>query len=64
MTPSLTPSELLRIWVVYVGQGDGLVIQLPTRYDYDPDPGDDDDVRSERVEILIDGGSDSGQDAQ
>lgn len=49
--------DLLRIWVVYVGQGDGLLIQLPTRYNYDPDPGDNDDERTERLDILIDGGS-------
>ena len=49
--------ELLRIWMVYVAQGDGLMIQLPARCNYDPDPEDDDTTKSERIDILIDGGS-------
>lgn len=63
--PDYSPNEdsLLRIWVVYVGQGDGILIQLPTRYNYDPDPEDDDPDASERVEILIDGGSNPLSDA-
>jgi beta-lactamase superfamily II metal-dependent hydrolase len=50
-------ADLLRIWVVYVGQGDGILIQLPTKYNYDPDPDDGIDDKSERVDVLIDGGS-------
>ncbi|HUU90801.1 MAG TPA: hypothetical protein VM238_06280 [Phycisphaerae bacterium] len=38
-------------------QGDGIIIQLPRRYDYDPDPDDGQSERTERVDILIDGGS-------
>ena len=56
--------ELLRIWVVYVDQGDGLLIQLPTRYNYDPNPDDNDGSASERIDILIDGGSDTRREAQ
>lgn len=48
-------SNLLRIWMVNVGQGDGLIIQLPPKYDYSVDTNDD--VISERIDILIDGGS-------
>jgi len=51
--------DLMRIWVVYVGQGDGLLIQLPSRCNYDTDPTDDNTNRTERVDILIDGGSHS-----
>lgn len=29
--PAPAPDDLLRIWMVYVGQGDGLVIELPRR---------------------------------
>ena len=42
---------------IYIDQGDGIVIQLPPRCNYDPDPGDNDNTRSERVDIMIDGGS-------
>jgi len=51
-------ADVMRIWTVYVGQGDGLLIQLPPKYNYDPDPTDDDPGRTETVDILIDGGSD------
>ncbi|PKK83239.1 MAG: hypothetical protein CVT49_09540 [candidate division Zixibacteria bacterium HGW-Zixibacteria-1] len=47
--------SLLRIWIVNVGQGDGLIIQLPANYNYSVD-GYDDPV-PERTDILIDGGS-------
>ena len=49
--------DVLRIWIVNVEQGDGIIIQLPRRYDYDPDPDDGQSERTERVDILIDGGS-------
>ncbi|KPK76097.1 MAG: hypothetical protein AMJ79_08235 [Phycisphaerae bacterium SM23_30] len=51
------PDDLMRIWTVYVGQGDGLLIQLPARCNYDPVPDDDDLSRTEAVDVLIDGGS-------
>ena len=57
------PEELLRIWMVYVGQGDGLLIQLPPKYNYDPNPGDEDDAPTERIDILIDGGATPTQEA-
>jgi beta-lactamase superfamily II metal-dependent hydrolase len=46
------PAELLRIWMIYVGQGDGLLIQFPRKYDYDPGNGS-----RERVDLVIDGGA-------
>ena len=49
--------DLLRIWVVNVEQGDGIIIQLPRRCNYDPDPDDERPDRTERVDVLIDGGS-------
>lgn len=49
--------DLMRIWIVYVGQGDGILIQLPPRCNYDPDPTDSDHDRTETVDIMIDGGS-------
>ncbi|UCG62131.1 MAG: hypothetical protein JSV52_02255 [Candidatus Zixiibacteriota bacterium] len=54
------PNSLLRIWIVYVGQGDGILIQLPNKFSYDVLPDDEDQSRSERVDVLIDGGSFSG----
>jgi len=47
----------MRIWVVYVGQGDGILIQLPNKYNYDPSPDDNLEEKSERLDIMIDGGS-------
>jgi beta-lactamase superfamily II metal-dependent hydrolase len=55
------PDDLMRIWTVYVGQGDGLLIQLPPKCNYDPDPTDDVSSRTETVDVLIDGGSHSPQ---
>ncbi len=51
------PRSLLRIWITYVGQGDGILIQLPTRYNYDTGPGDAAQPDSERIDVLVDGGS-------
>ncbi len=48
---------LMRIWIVYVGQGDGILIQLPEQYNYDPDPADGGNDKRERLDIMIDGGS-------
>ena len=53
----MAAEEVMRIWVIYVGQGDGILIQLPSKYSYDPDPTDGDNARTERIDILIDGGS-------
>lgn len=47
----------MRIWIVYVGQGDGILIQLPGKYNYDPSPDDNIEEKSERLDIMIDGGS-------
>ena len=54
-----TPDEddLLRIWVVYVGQGDGILIQFPRKYQYDVEDTDPDIDAIEQLDILIDGGS-------
>ena len=49
--------DLMRIWIVYVGQGDGILIQLPEKYNYDPSPDDNIEEKSERLDIMIDGGS-------
>lgn len=51
--------DLMRIWIVYVGQGDGILIQLPTKYNYDTIFDDNSDDNSERIDIMIDGGSHS-----
>ena len=56
-SPTIDEQDLLRIWVVYIDQGDGILIQLPSQCNYDPNPDDSDNSRSERVDILIDGGS-------
>lgn len=40
------PENLLRIWMVNIDQGDGLLIQLPAKYQADGNP----------IEVLIDGG--------
>jgi beta-lactamase superfamily II metal-dependent hydrolase len=47
----------MRIWIVYVGQGDGVLIQLPPKCNYDPDPTDNVASRNETVDIMVDGGS-------
>jgi beta-lactamase superfamily II metal-dependent hydrolase len=69
------PQDLLRIWVVYIGQGDGIVIQLPPRVHgslalqppsedlNEADPSDGDGTRTERIDILIDGGASTSVDA-
>ncbi|MDT8301052.1 MAG: hypothetical protein RQ760_06165 [Sedimentisphaerales bacterium] len=49
--------NLMQIWIVYVGQGDGILIRLPGKCNYDPDSMDDDTSRTETVDIMIDGGS-------
>ncbi|MGD8912511.1 MAG: MBL fold metallo-hydrolase [Candidatus Thiodiazotropha sp.] len=52
----LNMDRLLRIWVLNVGQGDALLIQLPEGYRDKPQ-------RNERIEILIDGGNYSTDEA-
>ena len=48
-TASHSPAEdsLLRIWTIYVGQGDALLVQFPKRFS---------SSASEPIELLIDGG--------
>lgn len=51
--------DLLRIWIVYVNQGDGILIQLPPKYrasDADSEAGDP-------IDILIDGGASPASEA-
>ncbi len=55
-------TEVLRIWMVYVAQGDGIIIQLPTKYNYDPNPGGGGSERSERIDVVVDGGSNPDSD--
>ncbi|GAF67517.1 unnamed protein product, partial [marine sediment metagenome] len=50
-------SDIMRIWIVYVAQGDGILIQLPEKFNYDPDPDDSNEEKSERLDVMIDGGS-------
>lgn len=57
------PDSVLRIWMVYVGQGDGILIQLPTKYNYDANPNDDDSERAEQIEVVVDGGPKSSGEA-
>lgn len=56
-TPKL--GDLMRIWIVYVGQGDGILIQMPSKFNYQSLLSDNSDESSERIDILIDGGSHS-----
>jgi hypothetical protein len=57
------PSEVLRIWMINVAQGDGLLIQLPSKYNYDPDPADGDTTKSERIDVIVDGGANPTSEA-
>jgi beta-lactamase superfamily II metal-dependent hydrolase len=56
---AIDAGDLLRIWCVYVGQGDGILIQFPEKLAYKPDSAAA-DVR-ERVDILVDAGSYEGK---
>jgi len=47
------PDDLLRVWVAYVGQGDGVLVELPPRLTYQPEGGGP----AERLEVLIDAGA-------
>ena len=56
------PSQnILRIWMFYVGQGDGMLIQLPERYSYTATD-DSGEEYAERVDILVDGGPSRASD--
>ena len=46
------PMSLVRIWVAFVEQGDGILIQLPRKSNYIMGDGE-----SERIDVLVDGGS-------
>src|SRR5688572_1556258 len=50
--------DLLRIWMVYVNQGDGFVLQLPPKFKYDSSG-----TSTQRIDILIDGGSNPASDS-
>lgn len=56
----LRPADMLRIWMVYVGQGEGIVIQLPRRYSRKAADGT---ARRERVDVLVDAGASRTEDA-
>ena len=56
-SPITDPDSVLRIWMIYVDQGDSLLVQLPTRFNYDPNELDGTDANSERIDVLIDTGS-------
>ena len=45
--------DLMRIWIVFVDQGDGILIQLPNKYRYNLAQSGG----SEVVDVLVDGGS-------
>ncbi len=49
--------DLLRVWVIYVGQGDAILIQIPPRFATNGAPTD------EVVDVLVDGGP-SGKQLQ
>jgi beta-lactamase superfamily II metal-dependent hydrolase len=49
--------DLMRIWIVFVDQGDGILIQLPNKYNYSPQKNESPTEKSERLDILVDGGS-------
>jgi beta-lactamase superfamily II metal-dependent hydrolase len=54
------PNELMSIWIAYVAQGDGLLIQLPRKYNYNRGNAEAGTETSERIDILIDGGPHKG----
>lgn len=49
--------DLMRIWVVYVDQGDSILVQMPKSLNYDPDPTDSENSLTEFVDVLVDSGS-------
>lgn len=57
------PDDLLRICMVYIGQGDGLLVQLPPRLGYTITE-EDGEGRRERTDILVDGGAWDSDDAR
>jgi beta-lactamase superfamily II metal-dependent hydrolase len=55
VAPAIDPARLLRIWVVYVGQGDGIVVELPGVYAISDDATPD--APDPVFDVLIDGGA-------
>ncbi len=51
-TVDVDPDDVLRVWIVYVGQGDGIVIQLPRRFSREPAA-----EQGGALDVVIDGGS-------
>jgi len=45
--------DLVRIWIVFVDQGDGILVQLPSKYNYSFGQ----NGRPEQVDVVVDGGS-------
>lgn len=54
-TYSPHPEDLLRIWVVNIGQGDGILIQLPPRFGYERQTSGA--QAAEPLDVMIDAGS-------
>lgn len=48
--PAVRPENVMRIWMIHIGQGDALLIQLPARY---PSTANG---RTELIDVLVDGG--------
>ena len=55
--------EIMRIWIAYVGQGDGILIQLPERLSYEAEIFEEEPPIHELIDILIDGGASNATDA-
>ena len=52
------PEDLMRIWLVFINQGDGIILQLPTKYRSVATPGHP----AERIDVMIDGGANPAGD--
>lgn len=48
--PAVRPENVMRIWMIHIGQGDALLIHLPARY---PSTANG---RTELIDVLVDGG--------
>lgn len=48
--PAIVAQDLMRIWMIHIGQGDAILIQLPARYASTVNG------RTELVDVLVDGG--------
>lgn len=55
--PPVAEAELLRIWLIFVGQGDGILVELPDAYDGSRFDSDSGDLVPEPMNVLIDAGS-------